>query len=104
MSKTYAARLADRIRKTLPTDTEFVIEDMWLPREDNIIVRHPNGVHTFIAATTLDKRVAVTEDMVQATLRSVAYKLLPKHYDTPKWQTLNKEAHNAWVAQTGIEL
>lgn len=104
MSKTYCERLADAIREALPADTPFVIEAMWLPREDNIIVRHPNGVHTFIAPWASDKRVAVTEDMVQDALRSIARKLRPQHYLTPLWQTLNREAHGQWVAQTGIEL
>lgn len=104
MSKTYAARLADRIREILPADTEFIIEDMWLPREDNLVVRHPNGVHTFIVPWARDKRAAVTEDAVQDALRSIARKLRPQHYLTPKWQTLNKEAHRLWVAQTDVEL
>ena len=54
MSKTYCERLADAIREVLPDDTPFTIEAMWLPREDNIIVRHPNGVHTFITPWASD--------------------------------------------------
>ena len=103
MSKTYAARLADAIRETLPADTEFVLECRG-SAHSYLFVRHPNGVHTFITPWASDKRGAVTEDMVQEALRSIARKLLPKHYDTPRWQTLNKEAHNAWVAQTGINV
>lgn len=104
MSKTYNERLADAIREILPADTEFEVMADPPHWEGYIFVIHPNGVDTFVSPWARDKRAAVTEDVVQDTLRSVARKLLPRHYYTPKWQALNKEAHGSWVAQTGLEL
>ena len=104
MGKTYTARLADRIREILPDDTEFEVmadPQYW---KGYVFVIHPNGADTFIMPWVSDKRAAVTDDAVQATLRSVAYKLRPRAYYTETWQALNQEAHDSWVAQTGIEL
>ena len=103
MSKTYTARLAEAIRETLPANTEFVLECRG-SAHSYLFVRHPNGVHTFITPWASDKRGAVTEDVVQEALRSIARKLLPQGYFAPPWQVRNREAHSAWVAQTGIEL
>ena len=104
MSKTYNERMAQRIREILPEDTEFDILADPPHWKGYIFVEHPSGAEIFVKPWVRDKRSAVTEDMVQETLRSVAYKLLPKTYYTAKWQAINREAHALWVAQTGIEL
>ena len=104
MSKTYNERLVVAIREILPADTPFFIEadpDCW---EGYLVVRHPNGANTIIAPWSRDKRAVVTEEVVQETIRSIAYRLLPQSYYTPKWQALNQDAHDLWVAQTGIAL
>lgn len=104
MSKTYAARLADAIREILPDDTEFVIEADPPYWGGYIFVTHPNGVNTAFAILARDMRAAITGDVVQEALRSIAYKLRPQRHYTPKWQDLNREAYRLWVAQTGIKL
>ena len=104
MSKTYATRLADRIREILPEDTEFEImpDEPW---RGYLFVHHPNDVDASYLPLTEDKRAAVTEDAVQKTLRGLAWAMYPyDYYQPPKWRGLKREAHNAWVAQTGIEL
>lgn len=104
MSKTYCERLADRIREILPADTEFEVMADPLYWRGYVFVMHPNGADTFVRPWARDKRAVITDDMVQETLRSVAYKLRPQAYYTETWQALNQEAYDLWVAQTGIEL
>ena len=103
MRKTsYTARLADAIREALPTDTEFVIECKG-SAASYIFVRHPNGANTFITPWG-NERTEVTPEVLQKALRSIARRLRPEDYLTPLWQTLNREAHDQWVAQSGVEL
>ena len=104
MSKTYTARLAEAIRETLPSDTEFeVMADppYW---KGYLFVTHPNGADTFMLPWASDMRAAVTEDAVQETIRFLADKLRPQDYFTPEWRDLHQETYDLWVAQTGIEL